>query len=304
MRARSLTQRWIGGAMALAVVATALSTVTGATPSAQAQRPEGSLVVASTTLTALPASPTLEGVPVTFTATVTPAMGSIPVTDGFVLFSVDGAAVAAVPVSSGQASFTAPALAPGAHTIRALFAGSNTFRPGNSPEIAHQVDAVQTSSTTTTTTLPPTTTTGTTTSTTTTTTTTTKSPGQAQTSTELSSSANPSVFGQAVTFTAIVTPGAGSGSAPLGLRSVAVPQQVVEDGSVTFSDGGTVLATVAVEGGQTTFTTSSLSAGAHTITATFNGTATAAPSSATIIQQVNEPEPPTTQPSSTLPATR
>ena len=49
--------------MALAVVATALGTVTGATPSAQAQRPEGSLVVASTTLTASPASPTLEVFP-------------------------------------------------------------------------------------------------------------------------------------------------------------------------------------------------------------------------------------------------
>ena len=73
---------------------------------------------------------------------------------------------------------------------------------------------------------------------------------------------------------------------------------------MTFSDGGTVLGTVAVEGGQTTFTISSLSAGAHTITATFGGTATAAPSSATITQQVNEPAPPTTQPASTLPATR
>jgi Bacterial Ig-like domain (group 3) len=113
---------------------------------------------------------------------------------------------------------------------------------------------------------------------------------------ELSSSANPSTLGQPVTFTATVTPVGGSGFAPVGLRSAVRPRQVAEDGSLTISDGDTVLAVVPLEGGQAAFTTSSLSTGAHTITAAFSGTATAAPSSATLIQQVNQ--------AATLPATR
>jgi hypothetical protein len=56
---------------------------------------------------------------------------------------------------------------------------------------------------------------------------------------------------------------------------------------VTISDGDTVLAVVALAGGRSTFRTSSLTAGTHTITAHFVGVTTAAPSSATIVQQVN-----------------
>ena len=58
---------------------------------------------------------------------------------------------------------------------------------------------------------------------------------------------------------------------------------------MTISDGGTVLAVVPLNAGQAAFTTSSLSAGTHTITATFSGNETAAPSDATITQQVDEP---------------
>jgi CMP-2-keto-3-deoxyoctulosonic acid synthetase len=56
-----------------------------------------------------------------------------------------------------------------------------------------------------------------------------------------------------------------------------------------ISDGDTVLAVVPLEAGRAVFTTSSLSAGTHTIIAAFRGTATAAPSRATIVQQVDEP---------------
>jgi hypothetical protein len=58
---------------------------------------------------------------------------------------------------------------------------------------------------------------------------------------------------------------------------------------MVISDGDTVLAVVPLVAGRAVFTTSSLSAGTHTITAEFTGTATAAPSSATIVQQVGEP---------------
>jgi len=64
---------------------------------------------------------------------------------------------------------------------------------------------------------------------------------------------NPSIFGDAVTFTATVTSGA--------------------TGTVTFADGSTTLATVSLSGSVASFTTPTLSAGAHTITATYNGNA-------------------------------
>jgi uncharacterized repeat protein (TIGR01451 family) len=163
-------------------------------------------------------------------------------------------------------------------------------------------------STTTTTTEPPTTTeqpttttttTSTTTSTTSTTPTTTTSstlPTQVDTATALTSSPNPSTLGQAVTFTATVTL-ADSGR-PVGFRGRAAPRQVPgsDAGTLTISDGDVVLGVVAVEDGQATLTTSSLTVGRHTITAAFSGTATAAPSNVTIVQQVNQP--------AALPATR
>src|SRR5262249_6876561 len=71
------------------------------------------------------------------------------------------------------------------------------------------------------------------------------------------SSVNPSVFGQSVTFTATVTavaPGAGTPS-----------------GTVTFKDGGRTVSTQRLSGGVATFTTSALSVGSHSVTATYSG---------------------------------
>src|SRR5262249_26462148 len=78
------------------------------------------------------------------------------------------------------------------------------------------------------------------------------------TTTTLTSSLNPANVGQTVTFTATVTANAANSNA-LG-------------GSVTFFDGSTALATVAVNSsGVATFSTSTLSAGTHTIIAVYNG---------------------------------
>jgi len=78
------------------------------------------------------------------------------------------------------------------------------------------------------------------------------------TSTAVGSSLNPSVVGQNVTFTATVS-AIGLGGTPTG--------------SVTFKDGTTTLATVAVDGtGHAATSTSSLTQGSHTITASFMGT--------------------------------
>jgi hypothetical protein len=76
------------------------------------------------------------------------------------------------------------------------------------------------------------------------------------TSTALASAPNPSTFGQSVTFTATVTSGSG-----------------VPAGTVTFTEGATTWASnVAVNGsGQASFSTTALSVGSHTLTATFTG---------------------------------
>ena len=59
-------------------------------------------------------------------------------------------------------------------------------------------------------------------------------------------------------------------------------------GTITFLDGTTTLATVPVDNNQATFTTSTLSIGAHNVTASYSGDANfAATQSAVLIQQVN-----------------
>ncbi len=75
------------------------------------------------------------------------------------------------------------------------------------------------------------------------------------------SSQNPSKAGQSVTFTATVQP------------TVAGSAQVAGavTGSVSFFDGATLLGTSALAQGHANFTTSSLGAGAHTITAKYSG---------------------------------
>jgi hypothetical protein len=86
----------------------------------------------------------------------------------------------------------------------------------------------------------------------------------------LSSSANPSLTGQAVVFTAAVTPASATGS-------------------IQFLDGATVIGTAALSHGSATFGTSSLAAGSHSTTASYSGDANFnAAASAPFAQTVNK----------------
>jgi hypothetical protein len=76
-------------------------------------------------------------------------------------------------------------------------------------------------------------------------------------STAVSSSRNPSTFGQTVTFTATVSATASGSATPTG--------------TVTFLDDGTQLGVAALSRGTGTFTTTSLAVGSHTITASYGG---------------------------------
>ena len=150
-------------------------------------------VTPATTTTALASSlnPSFVGQQVTFTATVSTTFG--PVTAGTVTFtdeSTTPATVLAANVAlnaSGVATFATSALTAGSHTIRAAYSGTASFAASNG-------SVVQTVN-------------------------------NAETDTVLTSSVNPSVFGQAVTFTATVTitTGPNTGTAPTG--------------TVTFTEG-------------------------------------------------------------------
>jgi hypothetical protein len=95
------------------------------------------------------------------------------------------------------------------------------------------------------------------------------------TTTVVSSSANPSDYGQAVTFSVTVTanpPGSGTPT-----------------GTVTFLDGGTVLGTVAVDAtGHASFTTApfALAVGNHAITAVYSGDGNFTASSSSLTEAV------------------
>lgn len=95
---------------------------------------------------------------------------------------------------------------------------------------------------------------------------------RAPTTTALTSSVNPSVTGRPVTFTAKV--------------SVVAPGTGTPTGSVTFMDGATPLATVALDATrQATLTTSSLAVGAHPITAVYGGDAGFATSTSPVLTE-------------------
>jgi subtilisin-like proprotein convertase family protein len=182
-------------------------------------------------------NPSIFGQPVTFTATVT--NGTDPVTDGSVIFSEDAATLATVALdASGQAAFSTSVLSVGDHDITATYTGTSVF--------AESDDTV------------------------------TQTVTNAETSTALTSSLNPSTFGQSVTFTATVTSG-----------TPAVP---VTSGTVSFLDGTTTLAAgVALNAqGEATMSTSALAVGNHLLTAVYSGaTGLAASTSATLTQVVD-----------------
>src|ERR1700691_2807349 len=92
------------------------------------------------------------------------------------------------------------------------------------------------------------------------------------TTTNLSASAAQITVGQSVTFSATVTPAAGSAAA----------------GNVTLLDGSTSLGTSALSSGAATFTIASLAAGTHSITASYAGDTTDGASTSNAVSvQVN-----------------
>jgi hypothetical protein len=182
-------------------------------------------------------NPSLAGHSVTFTITVAGTAGT---PTGSVTLK-DGVTTLAGPLTldgSGQATFTTSALTVGTHPITAEYPGDSSGSPiyaaSNSSTLNQVVNLVSTT-------------------------------------TAVTSSPNPSVSGQNVTFS--VTVNAADSSTPTG--------------TVTISDGVTVLGSITLSGGTGTFSDSSLSVGAHNITAAYSGDSTHDVSNGATTQTVN-----------------
>jgi hypothetical protein len=196
---------------------------------------------ASTTTVISSQNPTVYGQSVTFTATVSaqpPAMGT---PTGTVTFKDGSTTLGTGTLNAfGQATYSASGLSVAAHSITAVYGGDSSFSGSTSSALTQTVN-------------------------------------KASTGTALSSSLNPSTFGQSVTFTATVTatsPGTGT-----------------PGGTVTFKDGTTTLGSGTLNGsGQATYTvTTALAAGAHSITAVYGGSSSYNGStSAAVTQTVNK----------------
>jgi sugar lactone lactonase YvrE len=178
-------------------------------------------------------NPSSYGQSVTLTATVTSPGPAIPT--GNVVFKNGTTTLATVALnSSGVATLTRTNLPTGTLALTVTYNGDTQSAPSSSGVLTQTVNP-------------------------------------APSTTTISSSRNPSTFGQSVRLRATVATNSG----------------VTATGTVTFTLGSTTLGTVTLSGGSASLSTTTLPRGTDAITATYIGTANIAGSSGSITQQVN-----------------
>jgi hypothetical protein len=176
-------------------------------------------------------NPSVSGKAVTFTATVSSSSGGTPT--GKVSFRNGAMVLGTTTLSGGTTRLTTSQLPPGLNRITAVYGGDLNFESSTSAPVNQFVLEA--------------------------------------TTTTLTSSPNPSTYGQAVTFTAMVT------------ASVGAPP----DGeTVTFKKGTTVLGTGTLSSGSASFTTSTLPVGTSYIKAVYGGDSNVAGSRSNVVSQV------------------
>jgi len=181
-------------------------------------------------------NPASYGQAVTLTATVVPSISG-DLASGAVTFFDGSTSLGTANLSNNVAHISVTSFALGSHSITASYAGDRNFAGSTSAALTQSVT-------------------------------------QSGSSTAVSSNANPSSYGQAVTFTATVAP-AYSGT---------------PTGTVSFFDGSTSLGNATLSSGVATFSTSAtaLIAGSHSISAKYNGDSNyLASSSAAFVQTIN-----------------
>ena len=208
-------------------------TTSSSTPLTQTVNQDGS----ATVVTGVP-YPSVIGQAVTFTATVTAAAPGSGTPTGTVTFYDGSTALDTATLSGGSVAFATSALALGSHPITVVYGGDTNFTGSTSPTFTEVVEVVN----------------------------------EYASTTAVSSSVEPSVYGQSVTFTATV--------------SATAPGEGTPTGNVTFYDGSTALDTETLSGGSATFSMSSLAVGTHSITAIYGGDANFNSSTSTVISQI------------------
>ena len=240
----SSTTATIGSKGVASVTATANATVGSYTVTASAgggnatakfalTNTSSSLIASKTSLSSS-LNPSVYGQAVTLTATVTPKSGSGTPT-GSVTFYDGSTALGTATLASGKASLSTTVLPAGAQLVFAVYRGDSKYAPSDSPVLTQTVN-------------------------------------RDSTTTTVTSSTNPSVLGQKVTFTATV--------------KVVAPGSGTPTGTVTFYNGSTVLGTGSLSGGIATFTTTSLSVGSHSIKAVYSGNSDCQISTSAVLTQV------------------
>ena len=185
-------------------------------------------------------NPSSFGQSVNFSATVTSSSGGTPT--GTVTFKNASATLGTVTLSGGAASLNTSALAVGTHSITVSYSGDATNAGSTSPAIIQVVN-------------------------------------KASTTASITSSVNPSIFGQPVTFSTTVS--SSSGGIPTGV--------------VSFKNAsGGIIASATLSGGAASVSTSGLNVGTQSIFVTYAGDATHLTSTSADISQVITPAATTT----------
>jgi hypothetical protein len=173
---------------------------------------------------------------ITFTATVT-SSGGAPTNGETVTFYNGPNVLGTASLSRGIASLTTSALQSGLHTISAAYLGDANFTASTSPTLEQVVDTTS----------------------------------QSPTATALTSSLNPSIYGQKVTWTATVT----------------TSGKTTPTGKVNLNWGSYYIGTATLNAsGVATLTRSNLSADAYPLFAVYVGDANNGPSASPILNQV------------------
>ena len=204
---------------------------------------------ATTTAVTSSLNPAAAGQPITLTATV--QAGSGLSVSGSVTFLDGSTTVGTATLSSNSAQISTSSLSVSSHSITAVYSGATDFASSTSAVLAQTINPISTT-------------------------------------TAVSSSVNPAIAGQAVTFTATIQPGAGNSAT----------------GTVTFMDGSTTLGTATAASNSAQLSVSTLGVGTHSITAVYSGSATFAGStSSALTETVNQSSTTTTLVSNLNPAT-
>jgi hypothetical protein len=188
----------------------------------------------NTTLTSS-LNPSIVGQAVSFTATVSSSAGAPP-NGELITFKNGSAVLGTAALSAGNASLTISSLPVGIFTITATYPGDSTFAASTSPGLRQVVNST----------------------------------AKSATATTLAASLNPSIYGQAVTWTATVTSSASA----------------TPTGKVTFTWGNIIGTATLNASGVATLTKSSLNADTFPLAAVYSGDANNQASASAVLNQV------------------